>query len=58
MQDNQMSFPSQSIYTFGLILADRVNGPFHLEIQYIRVAYSLIHNPEVSKPMSSNSFML
>ena len=59
MQDNQMSFPSQSVYTFGLVLADRVNGPFHLEIQCIRVGYSLIHTSDlVSKPMSSNTFRL
>lgn len=43
MQDHQMSFPRRSVYTFGLVLADRVNGPFQLEIQYIKAVRSLVH---------------
>lgn len=46
MQDHQMSFPRQSLYTFGLLLADRLIGPFTLEIQYIKVVRTLVHQPD------------
>lgn len=43
LQDHQMSFPRQSVYTFGLVLMDRVNGPFQLEIQHIKAVHSMVH---------------
>ncbi|XP_003387001.1 PREDICTED: complex I intermediate-associated protein 30, mitochondrial-like [Amphimedon queenslandica] len=35
-QDRQVVLPLKSIATFGLLVADRVNGPFKLEIQHIK----------------------
>ena len=40
MQDRQVYLPLQSIATFGLLVADRVNGPFKLEIQHIKAVRS------------------
>ena len=31
-----MSMPVQTLYTTGLLLADRTNGPFRLEIKHIK----------------------
>ena len=31
-----MSIPAQTVYGLGLLLADRTNGPFRLEIQHIK----------------------
>ena len=42
MQDRQMSFPRETVSTFGLLLADRIIGPFSLEIQYIKAIRTLV----------------
>ena len=42
MQDKQMSFPRETVSTFGLLLADRIIGPFSLEIQYIKAIRTLV----------------
>ncbi|XP_065832761.1 complex I intermediate-associated protein 30, mitochondrial-like [Oscarella lobularis] len=36
LQDHQMSFSREKVRTIGLLLADRINGPFHLELDYIK----------------------
>ena len=36
MQDTEFSFPRATVATVGILLADRVQGPFQLEIQYIK----------------------
>ena len=36
MQDHHVGLPVETIYTVGLLLADRTNGPFRLEIQHIK----------------------
>ena len=41
-----MTFPRKGVSTFGLLLADRVNGSFVLEIQYIKAVKTLITRPE------------
>ena len=40
-----MSFPLHSMYTFGLLLVDRTNGPFRLEIQHIKAIRSILEPP-------------
>ena len=42
MQDSPFSFPQSSVETFGLLMADKVNGPFELEIQHIKAVRSLV----------------
>ena len=37
MQDHPTSLPTASISTVGLLLADKVTGPFELELQSIKV---------------------
>ena len=37
MQDHQILLPRASISTVGLLLADKVIGPFELELQFIKV---------------------
>jgi hypothetical protein len=46
MQDHQMSFSRQAVTTMGLLLADRTNGPFSLEIQHIKAVRILFHQPK------------
>ena len=36
MQDTQTLLPRSSISTVGLLLADKVTGPFELEVQVIK----------------------
>ena len=36
LQDHQIIFPRSTMSTFGLLLADKVVGPFELEIQTIQ----------------------
>ena len=45
-----MSFPREKLSTFGLLLADRVDGPFELELQYIKAVRTLLPTPESSIP--------
>ncbi len=42
VQDNPFSFPRQKVSTFGLLLADRVNGAFVLELQHIKAVKMLL----------------
>ena len=46
MQDHQMSFPRKAVSTFGLLLADRISGPFALEMQYIKAVRTLVTKRE------------
>ncbi len=46
VQDNPFSFPRQRVNTLGLLLADRVTGPFILEIQHIKAVKMLLASPE------------
>ena len=48
MQDNKFSFPRSEMGTFGILLADRVCGPFRLEIQYIKAVRNLLSSGESS----------
>ena len=48
MQDRPFSFPQSEMGTFGLLLADRVCGPFRLEIQYIKAVRNLLTSSESS----------
>ncbi len=36
MQDNDFSFPRATVATVGVLLADRVQGQFKLELQHIK----------------------
>lgn len=46
MQDHQMSFPRKTVSTLGLLLADRISGPFALEVQYIKAVRTLVTRRE------------
>ena len=50
MQDYTFNFPRNKIAALGLLLADRVNGPFRLEIQYIKAVKSLFTTSESIMP--------
>lgn len=46
MQDHTFSFPRSSVSTFGLLLADKIDGAFELEIQHIKAIRTLFSQPE------------
>ena len=46
MQDSAISFSRKNLSTFGILLADRVNGEFQLEIKYIKAVRRLLTKPE------------
>ena len=46
MQDKPFSFPRSEMGTFGILLADRVCGPFRLEIQHIKAVRNLLTSSE------------
>jgi hypothetical protein len=41
LQDHQMNLPRQYLSTVGLMLADRTDGPFQLDIKYINAVQTL-----------------
>ena len=46
MQDSAFSFPRKNFQTFGILLADRVNGEFELEIKYIKAVRRFLATSE------------
>ena len=48
MQDSPFSFPRKNLHTFGILLADRVDGEFQLEIQHIKAVRRLLTKSEFS----------
>jgi len=36
MQDVELQFSRERVTTFGILLVDRINGPFSLEIEHIK----------------------
>lgn len=46
IQDKQARVPLGRITQFGITLADKVSGPFHLEIDYIGRVYDPSHTED------------
>ena len=49
MQDHPFSFPRKNLHTFGILLADRVEGEFRLEIKHIKAVRRLLIKSEFSE---------
>ncbi len=48
MQDSEFSFPRKNLQTFGVLLADRVDGEFELDIKYIKAVRRFTAKSEFS----------
>lgn len=48
MQDAPFSFPRKNLHTFGILLADRVDGEFRLEIKHIKAVRRILIKSEFS----------
>ena len=46
MQDTQTQLPRASVSTVGLLLADKVTGPFELELQIVKAVRRLSSRTE------------